>query len=102
MDSSGTPWDDFDDDTYRDHCLAYPTVDGVVATLAIAGLREAADDVRYATALRLRLEDVRRNGPAERRAEAEAAAAWLEALPPRTADLDATRAELVRRIIELR
>ena len=43
MDSSGTQWNDFDCDSYRDHCLAYPTVDGVVGTLALAGLREALD-----------------------------------------------------------
>jgi len=49
-------------DAYRDHCLAYPTVDGVVGTLAIVGLREGLDDVKYATALRLAIGRAEREG----------------------------------------
>jgi len=101
MDSSGFQWNDFDDDTYRDHCLAYPTVDGVVLTLALQGFREGADDVKYATELRQRATAVLEAGPGGLRAEAQAALEWLEALQPKTADLDATREEMVRRIVEL-
>jgi len=94
MDSSGTPWNDFDCNAYRDHNVAYPTVDGIVPTLALEGYREAFDDVKYATTLRL----------AAARAEAGASAdalEWLESIDPHTADLDATRAEMIRRIIAL-
>jgi len=101
MDSSGFQWNDFDDDTYRDHCIAYPTVDGVVETLALEGFREGADDVKYATALRLRAEEVARDGSAEMKAKAAASLQWLEGVEPKTADLDATREELVRRMLEL-
>jgi len=92
MDSSGAQWNDFDDDTYRDHCLAYPTVDGVVTTLALEGFREGQDDLRYASTLRLLIEQT----PGS--AAAKAAAQWLDHLDMRTADLAAARTEMIRRI----
>ena len=100
MDSSGTQWNDFDDDTYRDHCLAYPTVDGVVGTLALEGFREGQDDLRYVTALRLLIEKAK-TGPAAKQAQAEQAIAWLDALDMRTADLDTVRGEIIRWIGKL-
>ena len=47
----GSCWNDVDHPVYRDHNLTYPTVDGVIPTLAWEGLREAVDDVRYVTSL---------------------------------------------------
>ncbi len=96
MDSSGAQWNDFDDDTYRDHCLAYPTVDGVVTTLALEGFREGQDDLRYVTTLRtLIAKSPQRPGTVE-------AEKWLDGLDMRTADLGAVRAEVIRRIEGLR
>jgi len=91
-------WNDFDDRTYRDHNFAYPTVDGVIPTIAWEGFREAVDDVRYVTTL----EKAIRAAPAARREEAAAATQWLAALEPATADLDATRAALADWIRRLR
>jgi hypothetical protein len=82
-------WNDFDDKTYRDHNFTYPTLTGVVPTLAWEGFREGVDDVRYVTTL----EKAIRGAPAARRQEADAAKAWLAALDPSTADLDAARAQ---------
>jgi hypothetical protein len=101
MDSSGTAWNDFDCDAYRDHNLGYPTVNGVVGTLALEGFREGVDDVRYATTLRLRAEKARDSGDAQARAAAQEAVAWLEAIDPKTADLDEVRRKLVRHILAL-
>jgi hypothetical protein len=91
-------WNDFDDKTYRDHNFTYPTVDGVVPTIAWEGFREGVDDVRYVTTL----EQVIRAAPAERQQDAAAAAQWLADLDPATADLDAARAEVAAWIARLR
>jgi len=101
MDSSGTPWNDFDCDAYRDHNVAYPTVDGVVGTLALDGLREGADDVKYATLLRMRIEAALGGRDDEAKARAREAAEWLEGIDPSTADLDEVRAGLISRILGL-
>jgi hypothetical protein len=51
QDSMGFIWNDFDHSRWRDHVFAYPTVDGVIDTLAWEGFREGVDDVRYVTTL---------------------------------------------------
>lgn len=51
QDSMGFIWNDFDHVRYRDHNFTYPTVDGVIDTLAWEGFREGIDDVRYVTTL---------------------------------------------------
>lgn len=51
QDSMGFIWNDFDHHQFRDHNFTYPTVDGVIDTLAWEGFREAIDDVRYITTL---------------------------------------------------
>jgi hypothetical protein len=48
--SYGNIWNDFDGH-YRDENLTYPTIDGVIDTIAWEGYREAVDDARYLTAL---------------------------------------------------
>ena len=101
MDSSGTPWNDFDCDAYRDHNVAYPTTDGIVRTLALEGLREALDDVKYATALRQAIPAAKASRKAVLRHAAEQAEAWLEGLDFQAADLDGVREEMVRRLLEL-
>jgi hypothetical protein len=57
----GFIWNDFDDDKYRDHCFTYPTMDGVIDTIAWEGFREGVDDVRYVTTL----EDMLAHAPAD-------------------------------------
>lgn len=101
MDSSGTQWNDFDDDTYRDHALAYPTVNGVVGTLALEGFREGVDDVRYATLLRQEAEKAQREGHPEAKARALKALEWLEGLDFQQVDLDEVRRALIQQILAL-
>ena len=95
----GNPWDDFDHKDYRDHNLVYPTIDGVVDTIAYEGLREAADDIRYATTLRLAAQDARTKG---RNALAEEAEEWLKNLDALHADLDQARVKMVDYILKLK
>lgn len=91
-------WNDFDNRTYRDHNFTYPTVNGIVGTIAWEGFREAVDDVRYVTTL----EKAIANAPAGKRAAAAEAKKWLEGLDPARGDLDAIRKQMVEWIIKLR
>lgn len=50
--SFGHIWNDFDDDTYRDHVFAYPTSGGVIDTIEWEGFREGVDDLRYLAVLK--------------------------------------------------
>jgi hypothetical protein len=93
-------WNDFDDPSYRDHTMAYPTENGVIGTVQWEGFREGVDDVRYLTALLQAIQAAEAAGGAKAR-QATAAKSWLQSLDPE-ADLDTLRAEMVRRIIELR
>ena len=51
--SMGSIWNDFDHPRFKDHVFAYPTVDGIISTLAWEGFREAVDDVRHISTLAL-------------------------------------------------
>ena len=51
QDGFGSIWNDFDHPKFRDHNFTYPTVDGVIDTLAWEGFREGVDDVRYIATL---------------------------------------------------
>ena len=53
QDGFGFVWNDLDSQQFRDHVFAYPTVDGVIDTVAWEGLREGIDDVRYLSQLKL-------------------------------------------------
>ncbi|MBU0609851.1 MAG: hypothetical protein KKI08_18345 [Armatimonadetes bacterium] len=102
----GATWNDFDHPTYRAHTIAYPTMDGVVDTIAWEGYREAVDDVRYVTTLQQAITAAQQSGNAERRRKAEAAAAFLQQLKAgeeiETGDLDAIRREIIARILDVR
>lgn len=50
-DSARSIWNDFDHKNYRDHNFTYPTINGVIDTIAWEGFREGVDDVRYITTL---------------------------------------------------
>ena len=98
--ADGAPWNDFDF-VMRDHSLAYPTADGVIGTLALAGMREGLDDVKYASALRLRIEEASRATSAELKTQSAAARTWLESLDLNTADLDGVRQGIIKLICQL-
>ncbi|MBT7164336.1 MAG: hypothetical protein HN904_16265 [Victivallales bacterium] len=101
----GVTWNDFDHITYRAHTIAYPTVDGVVDTIAWEGYREAVDDVRYLTTL---LHAIKTARP-DRQAAARSAAAYLEQLRTRDGtettregeELTAIRATIVNHILAI-
>jgi len=94
------PWNDFDPvkHNYRDHMMAYPTIDGVVGTVQWEGFREGVDDVRYLSTLLTTIEQARKQGVAEQQiVEIEK---WIAKIDP-AGDLVLLRAEMVEKIIEL-
>jgi hypothetical protein len=99
--SFGSIWNDFDHYHYRDHILAYPTLDGVIDTIALEGYREAIDDIRYAVTLRLRIAKAKTSSRAEVRDSASEAEKWLSQLDPAPQDLDHIRSEMIDRILGL-
>jgi hypothetical protein len=98
MDSA---WNDFADNTYRAHNLGYPTTDGCVTGLALEGLREATDDVKYATLLSQEIAKAK-TGSAQAQWAAGKGQAWLDGLDPRVVDLDVARAEMIQHILAIR
>jgi len=77
---------------YQQMGMVYPTIDGVIDTLAYDALREAIDDIRYLT-LHRRLAE---------KAGAADELAWVDRIEPEDVrDLDAFRAELASRSIRL-
>ena len=55
QESFQSTWNDFDHPKLRDHNFTYPTVNGVIDTIAWEGFREGIDDVRYVTTLEKKL-----------------------------------------------
>ncbi len=91
-------YDDFDGGSYRDHNFAHPAVGKPIDTIQFEGWREAIDDIRYATTLQNAVSaalaaDRHRDSAAESRA-------WLAGITG-FEDLDAVRAEMIRRIDQL-
>lgn len=96
----GNTWNDFDSPKHRDHNFTYPTVDGVIDTIAWEGYREAFDDIRYASTLKLAIEKAERAGTADRTEMARAADEYLHEL-----DADespgAIRSRIIAHILKL-
>ena len=101
-----THWNEFAEDfggdgNYRNFSLCYPMRNGTIYTLSWEGLREAYDDLRYATRLR-QLATANVGAEAEPLSrEAKRALLWLEKQDGATADLDMVRAGIVHRILIL-
>lgn len=98
----GNPWNDFDHPRYRDHNFVYPTLDGVIDTIAWEGYREGVDDIRYGSTLRLEIEKAERSGNTEQRRVARRAAGYLDELDASKVNLDTMRLEMVNYILELK
>lgn len=99
QDSMGFIWNDIDHSRWRDHVFAYPTVDGVIDTLAWEGFREGVDDVRYVTTLETLLRHV---DPLADKTAADAKSfldGLREELPM---DLDLARRTIIEYIVKLR
>ncbi|MCG3146626.1 MAG: hypothetical protein PCFJNLEI_00059 [Verrucomicrobiae bacterium] len=91
----GFVWDDYYPGEYRAFCMVYPTIDGVIDTLAWEGYREAVDDVKYATLLKTLAEQ----NPG---ATAREALRWLEEFDAKTANLDQVRRQMIEFILRLK
>ncbi|MCK5805883.1 MAG: hypothetical protein KAI66_23835 [Lentisphaeria bacterium] len=98
--AAGNAWNDFDDPVQRDFMFAYPTVDGVIDTIAWEGYREGIDDIRYATTLSLAIRKAKKSGDREAQGTALAAEKWLNELDT-SRDLDAVRQEMIDFILRL-
>jgi hypothetical protein len=94
-------WNDFRGGEFRCFNLVYPTVDGVIDTIAWEGFREGIDDIRYATKLKqLAAEAVEKNHmPAMH--TAKKALIWLELLEEKSADLNEVRMEMISYIMQI-
>ena len=92
----GNAWNDSDHFKYRDICFVYPTVDGVIDTLAWEGFREGVDDVRYLSTLLAAIEKAKEVGhPSVKEAEE-----WVRGVDT-TGDLDRIRREIIEWIERL-
>lgn len=102
QDGYGSIWNDFDHLRFRDHCFTYPTVNGVIDTIAWEGFREGVDDVRYITTLEKK---IRLAGSLQGEHGTEAlrkAQFFLESLKSYSGDdLDSMRQQTIRHILSL-
>jgi len=94
-------WNDFLRKEFRSFCMVYPTAEGMIDTIAWEGFREGIDDVRYATLLKQEAQKAIESGNATARREAKKALMWLELLDAKTADLAATRQEIIEYILKI-
>lgn len=104
--SSRCPWIEWADDwggdgSYRNFCMGYPMADGDIYKLAWEGMREAYDDVRYATRLKQLGEANKDAQDVFLRREARRALNWLERQDARLTDLNMLRAGIAERIVVL-
>jgi hypothetical protein len=100
--SAGNIWNDFDSPGgWRGHNFTYPTVDGVIGTIAWEGYREGVNDVRYVTTLErlIREADISKN--VRQKEIARSAKQYLETVQPLTDDLDVVRTKLADYILKL-
>ena len=89
------------DGNYRNFCMVYPQQNGIISTLAMIGLREGYDDVRYATKMQ-QLALAHRDAKDIRLArEAKRQLHWLERLDGVRADMDGFRAGAAHRIVTM-
>lgn len=96
QDGFGSIWNDFDHPKFRDHNFTYPTLDGVIDTLAWEGFREGVDDMRYITTLEKSLAKIAAAPPEDKRASIREAQNFLSELRNYTGD---DLAEIRRRVI---
>ncbi len=89
--------------SYRRFAMVFPQQDGVISTLAIAGVREGFDDIRYFSMLQLLARDAMKKSTAsELVREARRAMAWLAQQKKVEGDPDEVRLRTIERILNLR
>jgi len=97
-------WNDFDDVEIRDLNFTYPTVDGVIGTIAWEGFREGVDDIRYLSTLVKAIENAKKSESREIKEEVLLSEKWLEELKETNlemSNLDLIRSELITYILKL-
>ena len=97
-------WNEFipSPDTYRSFGWVYPCIDGMIGTLALEGVREGIDDVRYLSLLRLRALAAIRSGDGEKALEGRRQIAWMDSRDPEyVVSLDDFRLQLAERIVKM-
>lgn len=94
-------WNDFDHSVYRDHNFTYPTVDGVIGTIAWEGYREGVDDIRYMTKLQQVIATAEKSRDKKLKDTAAKAKAYLKTIDAAKDDLDIVRAKMVDYIVKL-
>jgi hypothetical protein len=99
--SFGNIWNDFDHRDYRDHNFTYPTVDGVVDTIAWEGYREGVDDIRYLTKLQQLISSADKSGDKKRKDTAVKAREYLKTIDADNDDLNEVRSKMINYILQL-
>lgn len=102
QDGFGSIWNDFDHTKFRDHCFTYPTVNGVIDTIAWEGFREGVDDVRYITTLEKRVRLAASRQGRQGTGALSKARSFLEGLKSYGGDdLDSIRQQTIGHILNL-
>lgn len=93
-------WNDFvKHDAYCQFGIVYLTYDGLISTVSWEGVREALDDVRYLSLLRLRAEAALASADPKVRQLGKREIKWMDAVDPESVfDLHAFRREVVAHI----
>ena len=99
--SFGNIWNDFDNRDYRDHNFTYPTVDGVIDTIAWEGYREGVDDIRYLTKLQQLISSADKSGDKKRKDTAVKAREYLKTIDADNDDLNEVRSKMINYILQL-
>lgn len=100
------PWNDLAEDpggdgNYRNFCMVYPAIDGVIDTMAYEGLREAYDDIRYVTLMKEQATKAMNSDALELKREGKRQLAWFARIDGTKYDLDALRLQVIDRILTL-
>ena len=90
----GNPYNDFDS-VMRELNVAYPTIDGVIDTIAWEAYREGIDDVRYVTTLINAIELGKASTDTDLLAAALDAEQYLQTLDVQSADMDTIRGQMI-------
>ena len=81
--------------------LAYLNRGGLVDTLQWEGFREGIDDMRYATQLKLLVQEAVESGQTPRQLAGKKALQYMALLEPSKMDMDGVRAEMINHILKL-
>ena len=94
-------WNEFNHGGYRSFCMVYPSKEGVIDTMAWEGVREALDDVRYATKLRELAMEASSSSNMDTRYAGTKALQWLALFDEKKGDLNTMRMEMINHILKI-